>query len=383
MEQDPIKDFLGKLGGEQFEESQTEPDVESSEEEEEFEERVEIDYSAVIEEEQEQQEEVAETQEVETETEAPTFEQMWQEKYGDKFGSLEDLEATISSLKEKAEQPRIEDDFSKESLELVKKIAASGFDMNKLKSIAEIQTLDVDSMSSLDAIKKQLKMEKGLSPEELKYELRKFERHLAKDIEDLDEEEKDEFYAVQAELNRMGRSAKEYIKSLKDSDDYKIPELNSSLNSKELEAQQEEARIKFQKEYEEAKSGYEALVNEFVGNKKQIEVSLGELGTIKYTPTAEEQQLIKDAMFGVNQHYKGYQDPEKGVDFEKMYNDYAAISLLPKILTSAIESKANRGTEKAIKEISNVTLGDKPTSGAPKANAMDAIIAGFRKANGL
>ena len=138
-----LEDFVKSQGGEVIREGEStsdqvrsgqvdEPQLEESTEAEEVGNEEQVEDSTGVEE------------TVEDQGDTISFEDTFKEKYG----SIEELEEKIRSLTEKANAPRLEDDFESDSVDMLKKVLSSGFDWNKLKEIAEVKTLDVDGFGS-------------------------------------------------------------------------------------------------------------------------------------------------------------------------------------------------------------------------------------------
>ena len=281
---------------------------------------------------------------------APTFDSLWEEKMAEKYGKFDEFESNYESLKKKAEQERYEDKYSDESKELLEKTLGSGFDMNSLKKIVDIQTLDVDSLDNMSAIAKKLELSDGLSKAEIKVELKEFSK-LNKDQEDLDlmdEDERDEYDAKLAKFNRFARESKSFLGELKDKDDYKLPTLKGS--PVETEAQQAEQTAS----YEAAKKNYETNVDGFLNDFKQVDLKLGE-NDFAYELSEEQKAGVKDAMYNINSFYKNF-ITEEGTDYSKMANQVAKMMYSDDMLKAVGSQQANDGKLGAIKDVSNIDM---------------------------
>lgn len=282
-----------------------------------------------------------------------TFEEMFSEKYGEGYEVVNTEE--YSSLKEKAEKERLEDLFTQESLDLLKDVASSGLDWNKLKSIADVQTLDSESLSDIEAIAKSLKIKEGLSQEEINLELREFKRLDKVDLEDMDEDEKEAHYAKLARLKRLGRAAKKELGSLKDSDSYKLPSF-----AKKQQASEEALKLQ-QEEYEGLKSQYESEVSEFLKEKSSLSYELGEDNKFDYNFTEDQKAEVHQVMNNINNLHTLFMT-DKGVDYQKMMNFIAGGLYSTDLVKSSMNSAASKGEESAVKSMNNVTLGNKGKS---------------------
>jgi hypothetical protein len=290
----------------------------------------------------------------EGDTISKTFEEMFAEKYGEDFEVVKKEE--YSSLKEKAEKERLEDLFNPESLDLLKNVASSGLDWNKIKDIADIQTLDVESLSPLESIAKSLQIKEGLTQEEINLELREFKKLEKVDLEDLDEDEKDEFYAKKARLGRLEREAKKFLDSQKDSEDYKLPSF-----AKQQQAS-EEALKQQQDEFEKLKGQYESEVSEFLKEKSSLSLDLGEENKFDFNLTEDQKAEVHKAMNNINSLHTLF-ITDKGVDYQKMMNFIAGGLFSTDLVKSSYNSATNKGEENAVKNMNNVTLGNKGKSG--------------------
>jgi len=289
---------------------------------------------------------------------------------------IQELEAELSSLREKAERQTIEDLYDEESVSLLKKVMETGFDMNKLKNIVDVQTLDVDSIDTFDAISKFLQKKDGLSPEEIKLELKEYRKLKSEDVELMDEDERDNYDAKMAKLNRLEREAKTYLKGLKDSDEYKLP-IPKSVDKEAVKAAQE----KQAQEMEELKKLYATHVDKHIASVSELNIPISDKESFKFKMNDEQKAKVKEAMIGINNYYTNFTD-EKGIQFDKMTNALAASILLPDMLKSAMNSVVNKGEEKAIKEINNVDLG-KDSKSKSSSSGVESILSEFRKIQGF
>ena len=288
---------------------------------------------------------------------------------------IQELESQLSSLKEKAERQTIEDLYDEESVSLLKKVMEAGFDMNKLKNIVDVQTLDVDSIDTFDAISKFLQKKDGLSPEEIKLELKEYRKLKSEDVELMDEDERDNYDAKMAKLKRLEREAKTYLKGLKDSDEYKLP-VPKSVDPEAVKAAQE----KQVKEMEELKKLYTTHVDKHISSVSELNIPINDKESFKFKMNDEQKAKVKEAMIGINDYYKNFTD-DKGIQFDKMTNALAASILLPDMLKSAMNSVVNKGEEKAIKEINNVDLG-KDSKAKSSSSGVSNILSQFRAIQG-
>ena len=110
--------------------------------------------------------------EAKEESEAEVKEISFEDSFKEKYGSLEDLEAKLSSLEEKASASKFEDKYESDSIDRLEKVLESGFSWDKIKEIADVKTLNVDSLDGRQALSKMLEMKDGLSTAEINAKLR-------------------------------------------------------------------------------------------------------------------------------------------------------------------------------------------------------------------
>lgn len=295
-----------------------------------------------------------------------TFEDLFKEKYGEEYDIVKKDE--YSSLKAKAEAERLEDMFEEESLGLLKNVATSGLDWKKIKNIADVQTLDIESLSPLESIAKQLQLESGLTKEEINLELREFKKLEKVDLDVLDEDDLEEHYAKKAKFSRLEREAKKYLGSLKDQDDYKLPVLkdNSQASEEALKAKKAE--------YEELVNRYESEVSKFVSEKNEIGVELGEDDTFNFKLSEDQKTKVQDLMKNVNNLHTLFMT-DNGADYNKMMSFIAGGLYHTDMLKARDNTSSNKGEERAIKSINNVDLGakDKTSGGSGKKSLLDQV----------
>lgn len=323
---------------------------------------------------------LAETPQAEVENTTPANEEVKTEVTADVNiteyeTKIQELESQLSSLTEKASRQTIEDLYDEESVSLLKKVMETGFDMNKLKSIVEVQTLDVDNLDTFDAISSYLSKKDGLSKEEIKLELKEYRKLKSEDVELMDEDERDNYDAKMAKLNRLEREAKGYLKSLKDSDEYKLP-VPKSVDPQAVKAAQEAES----KKIEELKKLYSAEVDKHITPIEELNIPINDKESFKFKLSAEQKAKVKEAMLGINDYYTNFVD-DKGIKFNEMANAVAASLLLPDMIKSAMNSVVNKGEEKAIKEINNVDL-SKDSKASSSSSGISNVLSQFRSLQG-
>lgn len=364
-----LEDFVKSQGGEVIKEGEStsdqvrsgqvdEPQLEESTEAEEVGNEEQVEDSIGVEE------------TVEDQGDTISFEDTFKEKYG----SIEELEEKIRSLTEKADAPRLEDDFESDSVDMLKKVLSSGFDWNKLKEIAEVKTLDVDGLSGRQALSKMLEMKDGLSKAEINLKLREYDRLKEEDVSLMDSDEKLEHEAKLAQYERLQRQGKEFLSSIKGDDKYALPELKKTENNPELLEKQ-------QKEYEELKNLYESSVVESVNGFNEINVILGE-EEFSFELSDEMKQEVQDVMFNINDYHKNFVG-DNGVDFGEMQTVIAKGLYFDEAMRSLLELNTNEGKVEAVKDINNVVDKSKGASATTKNDGMSQIIDGFLKGQGL
>lgn len=364
-----LEDFVKSQGGEVIREGEStsdqvrsgqvdEPQLEESTEAEEVGNEEQVEDSTGVEE------------TVEDQGDTISFEDTFKEKYG----SIEELEEKIRSLTEKANAPRLEDDFESDSVDMLKKVLSSGFDWNKLKEIAEVKTLDVDGLSGRQALSKMLEMKDGLSKAEINLKLREYDKLKEEDVSLMDSDEKLEHEAKLAQYERLQRQGKEFLSSIKGDDKYALPELKKTENNPELLEKQ-------QKEYEELKNLYESSVVESVNGFNEINVILGE-EEFSFELSDEMKQEVQDVMFNINDYHKNFVG-DNGVDFGEMQTVIAKGLYFDEAMRSLLELNTNEGKVEAVKDINNVVDKSKSASATTKNDGMSQIIDGFLKGQGL
>lgn len=364
-----LEDFVKSQGGEVIREGEStsdqvrsgqvdEPQLEESTEAEEVGNEEQVEDSTGVEE------------TVEDQGDTISFEDTFKEKYG----SVEELEEKIRSLTERADAPRLEDDFESDSVDMLKKVLSSGFDWNKLKEIAEVKTLDVDGLSGRQALSKMLEMKDGLSKAEINLKLREYDRLKEEDVSLMDSDEKLEHEAKLAQYERLQRQGKEFLSSIKGDDKYALPELKKTENNPELLEKQ-------QKEYEELKNLYESSVVESVNGFNEINVILGE-EEFSFELSDEMKQEVQDVMFNINDYHKNFVG-DNGVDFGEMQTVIAKGLYFDEAMRSLLELNTNEGKVEAVKDINNVVDKSKGASATTKNDGMSQIIDGFLKGQGL
>jgi hypothetical protein len=307
---------------------------------------------------------------VESEGDTLSFEDTFNEKYG----SIENLEDKIRSLTEKAESPRLEDEFESDSVDMLKKVLSSGFDWNKLKEIAEIKTIDVDGLSGRQALSKMLEMKEGLSKAEINLKLRDYDRLKEEDVSLMDSDETLEHEAKLAQYERLQREGRDFLSGVKNDDKYSLPDLKKSENNQELLDNQK-------KEYEELKSLYESGVESSVNEFDEISIVLGE-DEFSFELSDEMKQEVQDVMFNINDYHKNFVG-DNGVDFGGMQTVIAKGLYFDEAMKSLLELNTNEGKVEAVKDINNVVDKSKAKSSATGNDSMSQIMEGFLKGQGL
>jgi uncharacterized protein (UPF0335 family) len=277
-------------------------------------------------------------------------------------------------LTEKAESPRLEDEFESDSVDMLKKVLSSGFDWNKLKEISEINTLDVDKLSGRQALSKMLEMRDGLSKAEINLKLRDYDRLKEEDVSLMDSDEIMEHEAVLAQYERLQREGRDFLSGVKNDDKYSLPDLKKSENNQELLDNQK-------KEYEELKNLYESSVKSSVDEFNEISIVLGE-DEFSFELSDEMKQEVQDVMFNINDYHKNFVG-DNGVDFGGMQTVIAKGLYFDEAMKSLLELNTNEGKVEAVKDINNVVDKSKAKSSATGNDSMSQIMEGFLKGQGL
>jgi hypothetical protein len=277
-----------------------------------------------------------------------SFEDTFKDKYGK---TPEELEQELSSLKEKSSKL---DNFNPDSLDRLEKLVSGELTWDKIKEIAEVQTLDVDKLSDQEAIVRKMQMQDGLSKDEIDYKLDKYNKYSQEDFDDLSDSEKKEYKALKSEFSRLASDSKSFLNSLKESDDYKLPEL-----SKKEEVDQEE----FKKQFEAVKNQYESAVSDSLKDFNSISVNLGE-EDFSFELTDEMKKQVQDLSNNVNNFHENFVG-DKGVEFDKMFNTIAKGLFFDQAIKSAVESNKNSGKLEAVKDMNNIT--SKSGNSAPRS----------------
>tara|TARA_R100000278_G_scaffold122667_1_gene109449 strand:- start:735 stop:1826 length:1092 start_codon:yes stop_codon:yes gene_type:complete len=310
------------------------------------------------------------------EAKAEAEEKSFEDSFKEKYGSLEDLEAKLSSLEEKASASKFEDKYESDSIDRLEKVLESGFSWEKIKEIADIKTLNVDSLDGRQALSKMLEMKDGLSTAEINAKLREYDKLKDADIDLMDDDEKIEHKAALARYDRLQKESKDFLNSVKNDEKYSLPDLKKPTDDKELIEKQ-------QKEFEELKNRYESSVSESLKEFNSVSFKLGEDNEFTFELNDEMKQKVQERMNGINEYYSNFVSAN-GVDYNNMKETIAKELFFDQILKSAVESNINKGEINAVKEINNVVDKSKKSQ-APSSNAsvQDQIIDGFLKGQGI
>ena len=314
--------------------------------------------------------------EAKEESDAEVKEISFEDSFKEKYGSLEDLETKLSSLEEKASASRFEDKYESDSIDRLEKVLGSGFSWDKIKEIADVKTLNVDSLDGRQALSKMLEMKDGLSTAEINGKLREYDKLNDADLELMDDDEKIEHKAALARYDRLQKESKDFLNSVKNDEKYSLPDLKKPTDDKELIEKQ-------QKEFDELKNRYESSVSESVKEFNSVSLKLGEDNEFTFELNDEMKQKVQERMNGINEYYTNFVSAN-GVDYNNMKETIAKELFFDQILKSAVESNINKGEINAVKEINNVVDKSKKSQ-APSSNAsvQDQIIDGFLKGQGI
>lgn len=309
---------------------------------------------------------------VETEGDTISFEDQFKEKYG----SLEDLDNKLRSLEEKASAERLEDKYESESIGRLEKVLESGFSWDKIKEIAEIKTLDVETMDGRQALSKMLEMKDGLSKREINAKLYEFDQLQKADTDLMDEGEKIQHDAALAQYERLQNDSKEFLSSVKSDEKYSLPDLKKAPD-------QTEQLEKQNKEFEKLKGLYETSVSDSLKDFDSMNIKLGEDNEFTFELNNEQKQQVQEQMFGINNYYNNFVSAD-GVDFNKMRETVAKGLFFDQMMKSAVESNINKGKVEAVKDINNIVDKSKASQAASSDQSPTRqILDGFLKGQGL
>jgi len=317
---------------------------------------------------------------VETETEVPeeapeeeavvskTFEEMWSEKMADKYGKLEEFDDHYSSLKTKAEQERYEDKFSEESRGRLDKLLGSDLSWDKIREIANVQTLDVDKLDGRQAMAKALELDQGLSPDEIKNELYDYDMLKNVDLDELTERELIKHNSDVSKFARLERESKSYLSTLKEDERFSLPELakKEEVSDETLKAQ-EKVRT-------DAIQAYENDVTSHVSSFNEIDIKTGEGESFKYELSPEDKQEVESRMKNVNNYYTNFMNDGK-LDMKSMSETMAKGLLFDKAIKAALESQSNAGEESAVKKMNNTNFDSKSSAPSDSGKSVMQQIA--------
>lgn len=311
----------------------------------------------------EKTEETEETEKVDSPT-ASSFEEMWAERMGEKYGKLEDFDDHYSSLKAKSEQERYEDKYSEESRDRLDKLLESGTSWEKIKEIANVQTLDVEKLTGRQAMAKALELDQGLTRAEIENELYDYDQLKNVDLDDLDDRELIKHNSDLSKFARLERESKSYLSELKQDKRFSLPELakKEEVSEETLKAQE--------KMREDAIRAYETDVSNQVSSLNNLDIKIGEKDVFKYELTKEDKQIVESQMKGVNNYYTNFMNDGK-LDMKSMSETLAKGLVFDKAIKAALESQSNAGEEAAVKKINNTNFDAKST--APDTSGMSAM----------
>ena len=266
----------------------------------------------------------------------------FKEKYADLgVESLDELVEKYNELQNK--EPELPEGYDKLSALLSDN---GDLDWNKIKEIAEVKTLDVDSMDERDLLKKYYENE-GYTPKEIQVELKDYDKLKSVDKEDLYDDDLDRHERQEAKLERTLREAKKNLSSLKDKEEYNLPTIksNSTDNSEELQKQQEQ--------YAELRKQWEAKVEDQLTGFESMRFNLDKETTYDVNVESEVKSSIKNIMSDASQIYNDY-IKDGNVDFQSMQQDLFMMKNWKTVVKSLIAQSSSKGKEDVVKELNNV-----------------------------
>lgn len=281
------------------------------------------------------------------------------------YNSLDEVLAELENLKSK--KPSI----SEEDLSKVASLLKDGeIDWNKIKDIAEIRTMDVDSISERDIYIKGLRIE-GYTNEEINDELKVFDSVFNFDEEDaLD----NELLSNKRDKSRFRREIKKYkesLSSLKNKDEYNLPKLDlSNLNGEEKASQEEVIR-----QQELIAENWKKQVESKVGDFKEVVFDLDKDKKYNFKVTDEDLSFIQDSISDTSNLYKPYIDEEKkSFDFKAMRQDLFMARNWKTVVSALIKQNANNKAEEVLKDLNNPNFeGSSKSSGTKSSSPFDAV----------
>lgn len=304
------------------------------------------------------------TEDTEKVDSTPSFEEMWAERMGDKYGKFEDFDDHYSSLKTKSEQERYEDKYSEESRDRLDKLLESETSWDRIKEIASVQTLDVEKLNGRQAMAKALELDQGLTRAEIENELYDYDQLKDVDLDDLDDRELIKHNSDLSKFARLERESKSYLSELKQDKRFSLPELTKKeeVSEETLKAQD--------KVREDAIQAYETDVSSQVSSLNNLDIKIGENDVFKYELTSEDKQTVESQMKGVNSYYTNFMNDGK-LDMKSMSETLAKGLVFDKAIKAALESQSNAGEEAAVKKINNTNFDAKST--APDTSGMSEM----------
>ena len=281
------------------------------------------------------------------------------------YNSLDEVMAELEELK--SNKPSI----SNEDLSKVASLLKDGeIDWNKIKEMADIRTMDVDSISERDTYIKGLRIE-GYTNEEINDELKIFDSVFNFDEEDAMD---NELLSNKREKSKFRREIKRYkdsLTSLKGKEEYNLPKVDlSSLNGKE-KAHQEEVM----KQQELIAENWKKQVESKVGDFKEVVFDLDKDKKYNFKVTDEDLSFIQDSISDTSNLYKPYIDEEKkSFDFKAMRQDLFMARNWKTVVSALIKQNANNKAEEVLKDLNNPNFeGSSKSGGTQSSNPYDAV----------
>ena len=281
------------------------------------------------------------------------------------YNSLDEVMAELEELK--SNKPSI----SNEDLSKVASLLKDGeIDWNKIKEMADIRTMDVDSISERDTYIKGLRIE-GYTNEEINDELKIFDSVFNFDEEDAMD---NELLSNKREKSKFRREIKRYkdsLTSLKGKEEYNLPKVDlSSLSGKE-KAHQEEVM----KQQELIAENWKKQVESKVGDFKEVVFDLDKDKKYNFKVTDEDLSFIQDSISDTSNLYKPYIDEEKkSFDFKAMRQDLFMARNWKTVVSALIKQNANNKAEEVLKDLNNPNFeGSSKSGGTQSSNPYDAV----------
>jgi hypothetical protein len=278
------------------------------------------------------------------------FDSLFKEKVGGK--SFDEYSAYVKELEAKASAQKFEDKFNPDDINRLEAILQNGLDVNALKKIVDVQTMNLESLSAKDALARKLALVDGMDADEIKYELSLFDSgYDADELDSLSEQEKIKMKGMQARLEREGRKAKEELNKLKET--HKLPEYKK-VDQEALEQQR-------QLQLQEFTNQWKSAVDNSLQDYKEEVFDLGKGKKFSFAVNDESKRKAAESMNDVVNFHKRYEtDGGKGYDWNKFRREQFILNNLDEVMKAVSQQVSSESAEKVVKEIKNVDFSSSP-----------------------